>query len=360
LQAFNKLDGNDLLKAPLASPAFTGTPTAPTATAGTNTTQVATTAFVLANSTNIPHLEFNNTDKTVWNNGKGDFGNNTSFGQNALKSAVIGNNLNSVFGTNAGANLGTGTSNTLIGYNSFINATTLNFTTAIGSNAGTIFGSSGGNVLSNISGVYIGQDTRPLLDNTTNEIVIGANAIGGGSNTATLGSSSITSTILRGNVTTNGNVTAAAHVTTGGTVNQFVDGTGALQTIKTKTKEIKYFINGTVSQNTVLGGNFHEYLYRGYRLKKVIAIFGEQSMNTNKTIPIVVGLIDTDSAAPALAIAYTASCNAVMGLVYNKAYEFDVDIPLATAKLLTVATGAFTASTQILLDCMITLVLEEV
>lgn len=32
--------------APLASPAFTGTPTAPTASAGTNTTQIATTAFV--------------------------------------------------------------------------------------------------------------------------------------------------------------------------------------------------------------------------------------------------------------------------------------------------------------------------
>ena len=32
--------------APLASPAFTGTPTAPTANAGTNTTQIATTAFV--------------------------------------------------------------------------------------------------------------------------------------------------------------------------------------------------------------------------------------------------------------------------------------------------------------------------
>jgi len=38
------------LKADLASPALTGTPTAPTATAGTNTTQIATTAFVLANS----------------------------------------------------------------------------------------------------------------------------------------------------------------------------------------------------------------------------------------------------------------------------------------------------------------------
>ena len=32
--------------APLDSPAFTGTPTAPTAAAGTNTTQIATTAFV--------------------------------------------------------------------------------------------------------------------------------------------------------------------------------------------------------------------------------------------------------------------------------------------------------------------------
>lgn len=33
-------------KAPLASPALTGTPTAPTATKGTNTTQIATTEFV--------------------------------------------------------------------------------------------------------------------------------------------------------------------------------------------------------------------------------------------------------------------------------------------------------------------------
>lgn len=38
----------DALKAPLASPTFTGTPVAPTAAAGTNTTQVATTAFVQA------------------------------------------------------------------------------------------------------------------------------------------------------------------------------------------------------------------------------------------------------------------------------------------------------------------------
>ena len=37
-------------KADINSPALTGTPTAPTATAATNTTQIATTAFVLANA----------------------------------------------------------------------------------------------------------------------------------------------------------------------------------------------------------------------------------------------------------------------------------------------------------------------
>lgn len=40
-------------KADLASPALTGTPTAPTATAGTNTTQIATTAFVEARASTI-------------------------------------------------------------------------------------------------------------------------------------------------------------------------------------------------------------------------------------------------------------------------------------------------------------------
>jgi hypothetical protein len=36
--------------APLDSPALTNVPTAPTAAVGTNTTQLATTAFVLANA----------------------------------------------------------------------------------------------------------------------------------------------------------------------------------------------------------------------------------------------------------------------------------------------------------------------
>jgi microcystin-dependent protein len=47
---FNNLATSSATKADLLSPAFTGTPTAPTAGVGTSTTQLATTAFVVANT----------------------------------------------------------------------------------------------------------------------------------------------------------------------------------------------------------------------------------------------------------------------------------------------------------------------
>ena len=43
---FNAIAGAISSKADIASPTFTGTPAAPTATAGSNTTQIATTAYV--------------------------------------------------------------------------------------------------------------------------------------------------------------------------------------------------------------------------------------------------------------------------------------------------------------------------
>jgi len=65
------------LKANLASPAFTGTPTAPTATVGTNTTQIATTAFVSTATTNngiittaVSITNATNTDASLPQNGK--------------------------------------------------------------------------------------------------------------------------------------------------------------------------------------------------------------------------------------------------------------------------------------------------
>jgi hypothetical protein len=48
------VDAADALKAPLASPVFTGNPSAPTPTAGDNDTSIATTAFVTAAVATIP------------------------------------------------------------------------------------------------------------------------------------------------------------------------------------------------------------------------------------------------------------------------------------------------------------------
>lgn len=52
-----ELEVVDALKAPIASPALTGTPTAPTASVATNTTQIATTAFVRANRAELDAVD---------------------------------------------------------------------------------------------------------------------------------------------------------------------------------------------------------------------------------------------------------------------------------------------------------------
>lgn len=58
---FNSISSAISTKADTASPTLTGTPAAPTATAGTNTTQIATTAFVIAERTTAGTL----TNKTL-------------------------------------------------------------------------------------------------------------------------------------------------------------------------------------------------------------------------------------------------------------------------------------------------------
>lgn len=59
------LDAAIALKAPLASPGLTGTPTAPTAAVGNNSTQVATTAFVNAEIANDAYLKTDFSDRVT-------------------------------------------------------------------------------------------------------------------------------------------------------------------------------------------------------------------------------------------------------------------------------------------------------
>jgi len=94
-----------------------------------------------------------------------------------------------------------GDNNTAIGIQALWQKTTGARDTAIGSFAGTFFaGGTGNNNVTSNNSVFIGADTKPLADNQTNQIVIGYDATGLGSNTAVLGNSSITTTALRGNV----------------------------------------------------------------------------------------------------------------------------------------------------------------
>ena len=232
------------LKANLASPALTGTPTAPTATAGTNTTQIATTAFVLANRNANGLLGFNTTDRTVWNNGKGNISSNTIFGELALKSNTTGSN-NTSLGQSTLKDNTIGVSNTAIGAGALGLNTTGSKNVAIGSGAGQNVGHT---IVNN--SVFLGDGCKPLADNQTNQIVIGENATGSGSNTATLGNTSITTTILRGTVTTNGSFIKSSAPTT----NILLAGGGDIAQNTAFNKPFG-ITSGTVVEGGTLGSN---------------------------------------------------------------------------------------------------------
>ena len=84
------LSTDSTVYAPLASPLLTGTPTAPTAPAGTNTTQIATTAFVLANAGGVTSTgTTNRIPKFTSSNSLGDSGLIQVGGNIGMGSAVV-------------------------------------------------------------------------------------------------------------------------------------------------------------------------------------------------------------------------------------------------------------------------------
>jgi hypothetical protein len=124
--------------------------------------------------------------------------NNTANGHYALFLNTTGK-YNIASGHYALANNTTGDYNTAVGYWALKSNTTGYGNTAYGSKAGHITGGSNFNQTS-YNSVYLGADTKAFADAQNNEIVIGYNATGAGSNTVTLGNTDITTTVLRGNV----------------------------------------------------------------------------------------------------------------------------------------------------------------
>jgi hypothetical protein len=123
--------------------------------------------------------------------------NNTAVGSYALLSSNA--NSNSAFGWQAGTNSSSGNSNCFFGLNAGLNSTTGSVNIFLGVNSGRFVSDGTNNILVNNS-VFLGSNSRALANNQTNQIVIGESAIGAGSNTATLGNTSIVDTILRGRV----------------------------------------------------------------------------------------------------------------------------------------------------------------
>lgn len=83
-------------KAPLASPGFTGTPTAPTAATATDTTQVATTAFVQANQALDLKRASNLSDLANTATARNNLGLGTMATQNANAVAITGGSIDGV------------------------------------------------------------------------------------------------------------------------------------------------------------------------------------------------------------------------------------------------------------------------
>jgi hypothetical protein len=124
---------------------------------------------------------------------------NTANGAGALFYNTTGN-YNTASGVGALSSNTTGNQNTASGRNALYSNTTGSFNSALGFGSGSfIFDGFTNNTITDNS-VYVGYDSRALADNQTNQIVIGHTAIGGGSNTATIGNSSVTVLYLAGSV----------------------------------------------------------------------------------------------------------------------------------------------------------------
>jgi hypothetical protein len=125
--------------------------------------------------------------------------NNTAVGGYSSFFTTVGGFNTSLGYSSLYANV-SGTNNVSVGYASFYNLNTGSENVSLGTNAGRYVAPSTSPLSSSAESIFIGNNTRANSNGETNQIVIGTNANGLGSNTVVLGNSSITRTALRGNV----------------------------------------------------------------------------------------------------------------------------------------------------------------
>jgi methylglyoxal synthase len=155
---------------------------------------------------------------SMFSNTSGDV--NTAIGHNSLFSNTIGR-YNTAIGVQAQETNLTGNQNTAIGVAAIDRNTNGGNNVALGAFAGRYIGDGQTYNTEINNSVLIGSESKPLYNSSSNEIVIGYNAIGNGSNTIQLGNSNIT------NVNTSGGLTANASISNEITDNFTIDPTNA-------------------------------------------------------------------------------------------------------------------------------------
>ncbi len=128
--------------------------------------------------------------------------------------------VNTFIGNGAGAKTTTGTGNHASGVQALYSNTTGNNNTAVGRDAGRYIADGSTENTTSDYGIFIGYLTKPKSDDDQNEIVIGLNAIGNGSNTATIGNTTQVDTYIYGDINT---IDGAIYIT-GGTTKGFSSG----------------------------------------------------------------------------------------------------------------------------------------
>ncbi|OYX85591.1 MAG: hypothetical protein B7Y83_04270 [Flavobacteriales bacterium 32-34-25] len=243
------------LKANLASPTFTGTPTLPigtvavTQTAGDDSTKIATTAFVsnavsAATTGSFVDLSTNQTiagTKTFSSdifvklirigNGKFNTGSNLAIGEKALINTTGGGN-NTAIGLRSSEIMTSAVNNTSVGYAALAKLDTANANTAIGVQAllnsngdnNTAVGNNAGDAITTgTNNTFLGENADAGSATLTNATAIGYQSSVTTSNTIQLGNTNVT------DVKTSGTLTAGTvtYPKTHGTSGQVLSTTGS-------------------------------------------------------------------------------------------------------------------------------------
>jgi hypothetical protein len=221
----------------------------------------------------LPIIFNNNSGSNNGNIGLGDFvfGNITSgsfrnigLGAATLKSIASGSNDNTAVGAGALAVLGflaIGSTNVAVGNNALAAITSGNSNTAVGYAAGYEIsgGVAGGFSLGNFN-TYLGHYTRAGNNNPQYEIVIGANAIGFGSGTTTIGHATNTkSGVIYGSIAfpqglASGTITSGAIAS--GQIGQFHLSSGSITSgaISSGVIGINHLASGSVTSGAIASG----------------------------------------------------------------------------------------------------------